>query len=503
VDLELVMSSYRALLARPGARALALACGLGWLSFSSYALALVLAVEAASASFAVAGAAVAAFAAGSALLAPLRGRLVDRRGPRVLVALALLHAVALLTLAALCGGGLGAEAADPGGPPVADAGEPSDAGSATAPNRWPLIAAAAIAGGCAPPLIATARALWPRIAGAGRARTGHALNAALGDAAQVAGPALTGLLAAIASPLVALTALVPGVVGGALLLARAAAVVGRAAPPSADVPLATAAIPPHPRAPDVSPPSRWSIVRSSARGGRAVRPGTAARGELRTLRALVAYEVALGIWLGALEVAAPALAQEAGNPPALGALPLSLFATTSVALSLWSGRARVAPAAGLRAPAPRVRAAYARSPTSRTRTGSTVRLLHLPATPAARFRAGSLALALVLPLCLLAPSLPGLTATAAAAGAAYGLLNVALFELLDRLVAPERAVEAFTWLTSGQGAGLALGAAGAGQLAHGNPAHALLLVALPPFVGAALALLSRLSPPARQKRIRP
>ncbi|MDW5598579.1 hypothetical protein VSS74_29735, partial [Conexibacter stalactiti] len=96
------MPSYRALLARPGTRAIALACGLGWLSFSSYALALVLAVEAASGSFATAGATVAAFTAGSALLAPLRGRLVDRRGPRALVAFALPHAAALLALVTLC-----------------------------------------------------------------------------------------------------------------------------------------------------------------------------------------------------------------------------------------------------------------------------------------------------------------------------------------------------------------------------------------------------------------
>jgi hypothetical protein len=38
------MSKYVALLARPGARPLGLACGLGWLSFASYGFATVLAV---------------------------------------------------------------------------------------------------------------------------------------------------------------------------------------------------------------------------------------------------------------------------------------------------------------------------------------------------------------------------------------------------------------------------------------------------------------------------
>jgi hypothetical protein len=41
------MSAYSALLARPGARGLALACAAGWLSFDSYGLAVVLAVAAA------------------------------------------------------------------------------------------------------------------------------------------------------------------------------------------------------------------------------------------------------------------------------------------------------------------------------------------------------------------------------------------------------------------------------------------------------------------------
>jgi MFS family permease len=61
---------------------------LGWLSFGGYGLAIVLAVESATGSFVVAGAAVAAFSAGSALLAPVRGRFVDRRGPRALAYLA-------------------------------------------------------------------------------------------------------------------------------------------------------------------------------------------------------------------------------------------------------------------------------------------------------------------------------------------------------------------------------------------------------------------------------
>ena len=70
------------------------------------------------------------------------------------------------------------------------------------------------------------------------------------------------------------------------------------------------------------------------------------------------------------------------------------------------------------------------------------------------------------------------------AGACYGVLNVALFELLDDVVAPDRAVEALTWLTSLQGAGAAVGAAVAGGLGTGG---LVLLAVSAIFAGRALA----------------
>jgi Major Facilitator Superfamily len=386
------MSSYRVLLARRAARAVALACGLGSLSFSSYILGIVLAVHAATGSFAAAGAAVSAFAAGSALLAPLRGRLVDRRGVRTLVLLALVHAGALVLVLLGCG---------------------------SFPHAWALAGGAGLAGASAPPLIATARSIWPQVTGPELVRAGHALNAALGDGAQVAGPALTGAMAALVSPAVALALLAPGPLLGALILVRAA---------------------PSRLAREAAGPTGhgiWGALHES--GG---------------LRTLVACEIGLGVWLGALEVAAPAVAADSGAA-ALAAVPLALFAAGSIALSLWSGR-------GLR-----------------RRSASW------------RFLAGSIAVAIVLPACLAVPSLAGIAAVAVLAGAGFGLLNVAGFELLDRVVAPGRAVEAFTWITTGQGAGLAAGAIAAGQLARGGPANALLLVAFPATLGAAVAIVNR------------
>jgi MFS family permease len=375
------MSAYRALLARPGARGLALACGLGWLSFGSYGLAIVLAVHAASGSFAAAGAAIAAFSAGAGALAPLRGRLVDARGPRALAAFAPLSAGALALLAIGCLAGWSGPA---------------------------LACAAGAAGAAMPPLIATARSVWPAVAGPDLSRAAHALNAALGDGAQVVGPALTGAIAGLASPVAALLVLIPGPAAGALLLAARHG--GRDAPRA-------------------GPPAARRVL--------------GARGESAALRTLAAADLAGGVGFGALDVALPATARV----PALAAVPLALFAAGSVGASVWSGSA-----AGAR-----------------------------PA--ASRYLAGALLAAVAVAPCAVVRSLDALSGLLLAAGACFGVLNVALFELLDEVVEPHRAVEALTWLTTLQGAGAAAGAALAGRLAQDG----LVLVAVAAACGAAVA----------------
>jgi hypothetical protein len=138
-----------------------------------------------------------------------------------------------------------------------------------------------------------------------------------------------------------------------------------------------------------------------------------------------------------------------------GAAPLATFAAGSVAVSLWSGTGR------------------------------------LRRSAASRYVGGCIGVAAVAPVFLVFPSLPGLTAVAVGAGAGYGLLNVALFELLDDVVTSERAVEAWTWLTTWQGVGLAAGAAGAGQLSRGGPSGALVLMAAPAALAAAVAVARR------------
>jgi MFS family permease len=380
------MSVYGALLARPGARALTLACALGWLSFGGLTLAVVLAVERATGSFSLAGGVAAAFAAASALLAPLRGRLVDRRGDRALLVFACVHGAALVGLAAT-------------GTLVGDAGA---AGAAIA-----LLACAGLAGACAPPLIAAARARWAGVAGPGLARSGHALNALLGDLGGIAGPAVAALVATAAAPAAAPALLALGPVAGAFLLVDAV-------PPSPEPELCHP-IHAQPASNDKGPAHATAGTPAAApASGRGVVRGN------RGMQALLAGDLLAGALLGTAELVAPARAAAAGAPQ-LGALPLGLLAAGSALAALWSGRSRRAGDAPQRA-----------------RRGLLLMAVALPAGLLAAF----------LPLCLAFP----------VAGVGYGLFTVALMELLDELVEQRNAVEALTWLTSAQGAGLALGA---------------------------------------------
>lgn len=373
--------SYRALMARSWAPTLALSCALGWLSFSAYGLALVLTVEAETGSFSTAGYAVAAFSAGAALLAPARGRLIDERGPRVILYLVPVHAIGI---AVIVHGSLMPAAA-----PV-------------------LVAGSGLAGASAPPLIATARAVWPRVAGPELTRAAHGLNAALGDLTQMAGPALTGAVAALASPRIALVTLALGVVASAGLLSTV----------------------PAPGLTRTIPARGWGVLAES-----------------RGLRTLAIGELGLGLSFGALEVALPAAAADRGGAE-LAAVALTAFAATSLAASLGSGVAGEAHS-------------------SRT-----------------RYLGGMAVVGCSLLLCPLGGSIAALAAVLAAAGFGYGLLSVAAFELLDDVASENRGVEAFTWLTTSGGAGLAAGAVGAAGVV-GTGGDALTAAALP-AAGAAI-----------------
>jgi MFS family permease len=269
------MGAYRSLLAGAGARRLAIASALGWLGFGALSLAIVLTVQRAAGSSSTAGVALAGFALGSGVLAPARGRLVDRYGPRrALVPFAVASGAALL--------GLAAAASSEGAP------------------EWLLVATATLGGLTVPPLIASARVVWPQVVAPEALPPAYGIQALLGDLGGVGGPALAGAVAALASPAGALIACALLPVAGAALLA------GLPWPAST------------PRA---------------GRGGALSSPG---------MRTLVLADAGLYAGLGALEVALPAVAAREGAA-ASAALPLAAFAAASAVASLVYGARPAAP----------------------------------------------------------------------------------------------------------------------------------------------------------------
>jgi len=65
---------------------------------------------------------------------------------------------------------------------------------------------------------------------------------------------------------------------------------------------------------------------------------------------------------------------------------------------------------------------------------------------------------------LLVPGLIAMTVLAAIAGLCFAPASICQVSVIDDIVAPEHRGEAFSWLDTVYGAGLALGAAVAGQL---------------------------------------
>ena len=208
-------------------------------------------------SFAAAGIAAAALAAGEGVGGPLLGRIADRRGQQtVLVAGAVGAAVALGLLAAL-----------PSGSPLV-----------------PIVVLSAVAGLCIPPVGACLRALLPGIVAPGdELQRAYAAEATGSELTWIAGPPLMLLAATAASTRIALLA------GAAALLG---ATIGFALQP------ATRDWGPEPRA-------------AGSRGGSLRSPA---------VRTLVAVLVAVGIVFGAVEVAVTVAATSLGSTAAAGPL---------------------------------------------------------------------------------------------------------------------------------------------------------------------------------------
>jgi MFS family permease len=281
-----VQPSYVAILRTPHARPLVLASLVGRLSSGAGPLALVLFVQDATGSFAAAGAASAATALANGLLAPLRGRLVDRYGQRrCLPPLALSFAVALVGVVAVARPGPGRVAA--------------------------TVVLAAAAGATVPPLSASMRVLWVSLVGRGpELQTAYALDAVLEELLFVVGPLLAGTIAAAVDP------------AAGLLTAAGLALVGT-----------TGFV--------VSPVSRaWS----GSQAGPAGWAGAMASRGMRTLAlALAGVGGAIGIW----EIGVVAAARREGATEVAGIL-LAAWAAASAVGGLWYGAQSWRAAAGRR-----------------------------------------------------------------------------------------------------------------------------------------------------------
>ena len=188
--------TYAGLLARPGARRAFGAAAVARLSFGMAGLSLLLLIHQATGSFAAAGAASGAFSAGT-LTAPVKARLMDRRGQRVTLPLLGLGAAAALLVMALLG-------------------------RAGCRNPAPYIAACAVAGALMPPVGAAMRARWAFIAGGGRnLERAYSLDAATEETLFMAGPLLTGVAVTVAGPVLPVLVTAALLATGCLLLAAA------------------------------------------------------------------------------------------------------------------------------------------------------------------------------------------------------------------------------------------------------------------------------------------
>jgi MFS family permease len=278
-----IFGAYRSLLREPGFLRLVFAVNLARIPIAMIPLAEVLLVRRRTGSYVDAGVVTAAWALASGLLAPLQGRLVDRLGqPRV-----------LLPCAALCAAALGGFVA------VALGGA----------RLWALAALSAVAGAAFPPVGASMRELWRARVGDDESRLGtaYSFESVVVELMFVVGPALTGLVVAVASPQAA-------IVGAAVCVAVGTGV------------MATSRV------------SRsWPPHRSTT--------GLAGALSDRGLRTLVLLTVPVGAALGVLDIGMPAFARAHGHPSTAGLL-LTAFAIGSMTGGVWFG-SRAWPAASL------------------------------------------------------------------------------------------------------------------------------------------------------------
>lgn len=276
-----------------------------------------------------------------------------------------------------------------------------------------LVALAAVAGAARPPVAACMRGIWITLLGEGpQLRASYRLESALLEVGFIAGPVVAGAVVAVGRPALGLV-----VTAGLAVVATTAFA--------------------------LLPPARaWRPPARAARG---------VLGPLRspTIVSLVGSRTALGVAIGALQVAAAAYATAGGRAGFAGVL-LGGFAAGSLLGSLTP---------------------------------------HL--SPAA-FGLLSAGMCAALAPLLLPAGLWWLAALFVLAGTPLAPLNAIAYELTDRAAPAGTGTEARMWTGTATAAGTALGSAVAGAAVDGASARAAVAVALGgAVVAAVITLLSR------------
>ena len=193
------LAPYRQLLASPGMRASFVASLLGRLPIGMTGLAILLLVQDATASFAHGGTATATYVVGLAAIAPGVGRLIDRHGPTLVLAVcALVFPLMLLALVYFA--------------------------SASGSEFW-VLALALCAGGSFPPLTPCMRTYIRRSLGEGpQVSTAYSLDSVLIELIFIVGPLLVALCVAVTSAAVAVILSATCALAGTLLFLRSPAI---------------------------------------------------------------------------------------------------------------------------------------------------------------------------------------------------------------------------------------------------------------------------------------
>ncbi|MBT2235338.1 MFS transporter [Nonomuraea sp. NEAU-A123] len=186
---------YRRLFALPGVTAQAVLGFLAQLTQQVAPVGIVLVVQASSGSLVLAGLAAAAFAIGAGMARPVQGRVIDRRGPRgVLAVSALAHVMALIAVVVGAGSGW------PG---------------------WTIVALAWMAGAGLPPVSVTMRVEWGASLAAEGRTAAYSLVYLVQELAILTGPLLLGVLITLASASLALGVVAVAAGAGTLAFSRA------------------------------------------------------------------------------------------------------------------------------------------------------------------------------------------------------------------------------------------------------------------------------------------